>query len=211
VFAELSVREFLSKVGSGEPVPGGGSVAALAVGFSASLTRMVAQLTRGRKADAALDEKMGFLIEKSSQLEARLLSAIDEDSAAYARVMDAYRLPNASDDEKKIRQHAIQDALKGAALVPLSVAEMGVELLLLAEIAVKEGNKNAATDGLVGALMARSGVLGALYNVRINLVSITDDAFSSELKAKVARLEGQTLEKESEIIAFASRMMEKGT
>jgi methenyltetrahydrofolate cyclohydrolase len=211
VFAELSIREFLEKVGSGEPVPGGGSVAALAAGLSASLTRMVAMLTKGRKADAVLEEKMRSLIEKSTQLEARLLSAIDEDSAAYARVMDAYRLPKARDDEKEFRQNAIQQALKGAALVPLSVAAMGVELLLLADIAVKEGNKNAATDGLVGALMARSGVLGALYNVRINLSSISDKGFVSDLAAKVARLEREAMQKESEIIAFAARMMEKGT
>lgn len=211
MFAELSVREFLATVGSGKPVPGGGSVAALAVGLAASLTRMVALLTKGRKADAALDEKMASLIETSSHLEARLLSAIDEDSAAYARVMDAYRLPKSTDEEKRIRQAAIQEALKGAALVPLSVAEAGVELLRLAEIAVKEGYKNAVTDGLVGALMARSGVLGALYNVRINLVSITDDAFCSDLAAKVTRLEQQALQKESEIIASASRMIEEGT
>ena len=209
MFADLSVREFLSKVGSVEPVPGGGSVAALALGLAASLTRMVALLTKGRKDDAALDAKMARLIETSSHLEARLLSAVDEDSAAYTRVMDAYRLPKGTDDEKRIRQGAVQDALKGAALVPLSVAEMGVELLMLAEVAVKEGNRNAATDGLVGALMARSGVLGALFNVRINLAAITDDAFCADLSAKISLLEREAIDKEADIIAFTARMMEK--
>jgi formiminotetrahydrofolate cyclodeaminase len=208
MFADLTIKEFLEKVASGEPVPGGGSVAALAGALSAALSRMVGGLTLGRSDDHARDERMSALMERASLLQTRLVEAIDRDSNAYAGVLDAYRMAKGTEEEKVLRTEAVQDALKGAALVPLSVAEMGLELLSLSGTAVREGNRNAVTDGLVAALMARAAVMGALFNVRINIVSIKDEGFSTELAEKAKRLKKEAAHEEKALLDFAGALIE---
>jgi formiminotetrahydrofolate cyclodeaminase len=189
MFGDLAIREFIEQVASGGPVPGGGSVAALAASLAAGLAEMVARLTKGRQNDPGLDERMSALIDRAAVLRARLLLAMDEDSEAYGRVLRAYRMANATDHEKQVRRQTIQEALKGAATVPFLVAQMAMELLDLLSRAVNEGNKNAVTDGLVGALLARSALLGAVANVRINLQAIDEKSFRRELGAKADALE----------------------
>ena len=210
MFADLTIKEFLEKVASGEPVPGGGSVAALAGALSAALSRMVGGLTLGRSDDHARDERMSALMERALLLQTRLVEAIDRDSDAYAGVLDAYRMAKGTEEEKLLRTEAVQDALKGAALVPLSVAETGLELLSLSGTAIREGNRNAVTDGLVAALMARAAVMGALFNVRINLVSIKDGGFSGEITEKARRLEEEAVHEERALLDFAAALIEGG-
>ncbi len=213
MLTDLTVKQFLEQVASGEAVPGGGCVAALSAALSAGLSQMVCLLTVGRKGNApALDDKMSALTGEAAAVRATLISAIDRDAAAYTAVMNAYRLPKASDEEKRLRHEAIQEALKEAARVPLSVAEMCADLLKLAKAVVSEGNKNALSDGLVAALTARAGMIGALYNVRINLMSIEDSAFRDDTARKVAMLEKEATEGEYDVLAAAaSRVtMEKG-
>jgi methenyltetrahydrofolate cyclohydrolase len=209
ILTDLTVKAFLEKVASEEPVPGGGSIAALSASISAALIQMVGGLTRGKKSIPALDEIMAEMIRTALQLQGRLLEDIDRDAQAYALVMKAYRMPKGLEEEKKARSQAIQEALKEAARVPLSVAEAGVGLLRLAEIAVRQGNPNAVTDAAVGALMARSAVLGALFNVKINLASITDKAFKDELGRKVDLLEKEVQEKEKAILFLAGDIIAK--
>ncbi|MBA4393204.1 MAG: methenyltetrahydrofolate cyclohydrolase [Desulfobacca sp.] len=211
MLSELTIKQFLDKVASEEPVPGGGSIAALSASISAALIQMVGGLTQGKKSNPALDEIMAEVIRAASQLQGKLLEDIDRDAEAYARVMKAYRLPKGSEEEKKARGEAIQEALKEAARVPLSVAEAGAGLLRLAEIAVRQGNPNAVTDAAVGTLMARSAVLGALFNVRINLASIKDKAFANELNRKCDFLEKEVQEKEKVILSLANGIISKET
>jgi formiminotetrahydrofolate cyclodeaminase len=210
MFADLTIKEFLDKVASGEPVPGGGSVAALAGALSAALSRMVGGLTLGRSDDHARDERMSALMERTSLLQTRLVETIDSDSEAYAGVLDAYRMAKGTEEEKGLRREAVQDALKGATLVPLAMAEMGLELLSLSGTAVREGNRNAVTDGLVAALMARAAVMGALFNVRINLVSIKDGGFSAEIAEKAGRIEKEAVHEERALLDFAAALIERG-
>jgi formiminotetrahydrofolate cyclodeaminase len=191
MFGDLAVREYIERVASDEPVPGGGSVAALTASLAAGLAEMVARLTLGRGDAPGLDERMSGLIERAAILRARLLLAADEDSEAYGRVLAAYRMAKATDEEKQARRRAIREALKGAASVPLSVARMAMELLDLLSTAINEGNENAVTDGLVGALLARSALLGAVANVRINLRGIDEDAFRREMGAQADALESK--------------------
>jgi formiminotetrahydrofolate cyclodeaminase len=191
MFGDLAVREFIEQVASGEPVPGGGSVAALTASLAAGLAEMVARLTKGRQKDSGLDDRMSALIERAAVLRARLLLAMDEDSEAYCRVLQAYRMAKVTDDEKRLRRQTIQEALKGAARVPFLVAQMATELLDLLSRAVNEGNKNAVTDGLVGVLLARSALLGAVANVRINLQAIDEESFRRELEAQADALESK--------------------
>lgn len=212
MLTDLTVQELLERVGSGEPVPGGGSVAALAGALAASLTQMVARLTIGRGGDAAVEQRMADLLKRASSLRESLTLSIDRDADAYAAVLTAFRMAKGTDEEKKARATAIQEAFKEAARVPVSVAEMGTAIMGLAEIAVTEGNRNAATDGLVGALMARAAVFGAAANVRINLASIADAAFKDVMAEKVSRLEKEATLREGRIMAAASPLIEgKGT
>jgi methenyltetrahydrofolate cyclohydrolase len=209
VLTDLTIREFLERVASGEPIPGGGSVAALAAGLSAALSGMVARLTIGKKGDPILDQKMAGVADRAVQLQKKLVRDVDNDSEAYAAVMKSYRMAKGTEDERSARSAAIEDALKEAARVPLSVAEAGKTLLDLAGTVVTEGSSSAMTDGLVAALMARSAVIGALYNVRVNLLSIKDPAFGDEMVRRVGALEEEVIDKENEILAFVGSAIRK--
>ena len=184
-------------------------MAALAGALSAGLSAMVAGLTLGRSGDTEFEERMSALIGKATLLRTRLTADIDRDADAYGAVMNAYRMPKGTDEEKTTRVKAIQAALEEAARVPLSVAEAGVDLLAIAEIVVTDGNPNAVTDGAVAALMARSSVLAALFNVRINLSSIKDESLVSEMRAKAEELEKKATEKEWEILSLTDSIMKK--
>jgi formiminotetrahydrofolate cyclodeaminase len=121
--------------------------------------------------------------------------------------MKAYRMAKDTDVEKRSRQHSIQEALKEATRVPLSVADMGIRLLDLAESLVREGNQNAITDAAVAALIARSAVIGAVFNVRINLLSIKDATFRDSAKRQAEQLEEKAMEKEKDILLLATSML----
>jgi methenyltetrahydrofolate cyclohydrolase len=209
MLSDLTIKEFLERVQSDQPVPGGGSVAALAGALSAGLSAMVAGLTLGRSGETEFEERMSRLIERATLLRTRLTADIDRDSDAYGAVMNAYRMPKGTDGEKAARVDAIQAALEEAARVPLLVAEAGVDLLAIAEMVVTDGNPNAVTDGAVAALMARSSVLAALLNVRINLSSIKDESLVSAMRAKADELEKKATEKEWEILSLADSIMKK--
>lgn len=204
---DLPIKSFLEKVASGEPVPGGGSVSALCGALSSALSEMVARLTTGKTNDEALDLKMGQAIEATSRMRKKLVENIDRDSDAYDAVMKAYKMAKETDEEKRSRQYAIQEALKEAARVPLLVADLGIRLLDLAESLVREGNQNAITDAAVAALIARSAVIGAVYNVRINLLSVKDVTFRDSAKRQADQLEKRAMEKEKDILSLATSML----
>ena len=142
---------------------------------------MVANLTIGKKGYEAVEEDMKDIAQKTADLRENLTLAIDRDAAAYSEVMAAFKLPQGTDQERVLRKQEIQKAFKHAAQVPLEVARNAVKVIDLAGKAVESGNKNAATDGVVAALNARSAALAALYNVKINLSSIKDDDFIEKL------------------------------
>lgn len=207
MFADVSIKTFLDNVSSREPTPGGGSVSALCGALSCALAEMVAQITAGKTNDKTIDKKMSEILETASKLKKVFTENIDRDSAAYKAVMKAYRMPKETDHEKKERQNEIQEALKEASRVPLEVAEMGMRSLNHAETLVKEGSQNAITDAVVGALLARSAIIGALYNVRINLLSIKEASFRDMVKHEAERIEHEALAKERDILALASSVM----
>ena len=191
------VTEYLEKAAAGTAVPGGGSVAALNAALAAGLTEMVANLTIGKKGYEEVEEEMIALAGKASQLRNKLSAAVDRDADAYTEVMAAYRLPKTTDEETALRKQKIQDAIKHAALVPLEVARNALAVIELAGQAIRKGNKNAASDGAVAAMNARTGALAAIYNVKINLGSINDDIFVDKLTQEVKELENQVVEMEN--------------
>ena len=199
----MTVQEFAMQTASSEPVPGGGSISALAGSLAAALTEMVAGLTIGKKKYAEVEEEMKAAIEPMHAICEHLLDDIKRDSESFDLYMQALTLPKETEEEKAARQEAMQNGLKAAVAVPLSVAKRAYEIMPYAEVMVTKGNKTAVTDALVATMMARTAVLGALFNVKINLESIKDEAFVAETTKEVEVLEKKAIEHEQKILAKA--------
>ncbi len=200
MYADYTVKVLLEKTASSSPVPGGGSMAALGAAIAAGLSEMVANLTIGKNGFNHVQEQMKKIAEQAVLLREKLLKDIDRDSDAFKKVMEAFSLPRETNEEKTIRSNIIQSKLKNAALIPLEVAEDALNILGLAGTAVKEGNKNAITDGVVSAMMARTAALSALYNVKINLKSIKDEDFVRKLDQQIETIAQEVIIKEKQIL-----------
>jgi formiminotetrahydrofolate cyclodeaminase len=198
---DLSITEFLQQTASSEPLPGGGCTAALNAALAAGLAEMVANLTIGRKEFQAVEEEMIKIAKTAGDLRKKLQNDIDRDAQAYQEVLTAFKLPKNTDDDKKQRSDAIQQAFKNAATVPLGVARDALKIMNLASRAIKNGNPNAVTDGAVAVLAARTAAIAATYNVKINLGAIKDSDFVEELSREIEDLENQAIRKEREILA----------
>lgn len=197
---DLTVEGFVDITASDAPAPGGGSVSALAGALAASLAEMVANLTVGKAKYAEVEEEMKELAAAGAVIRKELVEDIQKDSSSFNLYMDAIGMPKDTDEEKAARREAMQNGLKAAAQVPLSVAETAFKIFPIAEAVVGRGNTNAVTDGLVAAMMARTAVIGALFNVKINLGSIKDEVFVADLSAKVKSLEEQAIAWEQKIL-----------
>ena len=158
-YAELPLGRFVDMVASREPAPGGGASAAVAVALAAALTGMAARFSVDHLADA------GTIADEAEELRSRVMPLAQADAAAYGRVLDAYRTPR--DDEKRRRR--IREALSEAADVPLSIAEVGVEVAGNAARLVEEGNPNLRGDAVTATVLAGAGVRAAATLVEINV------------------------------------------
>ncbi len=197
---KLTVEGFINETASSSPAPGGGSIAALNAASSAALITMVANLTLGKEKYAAVEGDMKEVAAKAGALKDDFLALIDEDSNAFNKIMAAFKLPKDTDEAKKARSAAIQDATKGAALVPFKVGQKANELFALAEEVITKGNQNAITDGAVAAMNARAAVRGAFLNVKINLGSIKDGLFVEDLQKKMAEIENEVDAREKALL-----------
>jgi glutamate formiminotransferase/formiminotetrahydrofolate cyclodeaminase len=192
---KLNLREFANALSLDSPTPGGGSTAALCAALSAALSAMVANLTVGKKGYEEVVEEMKEAALKAQQLKDDLLRAVDEDTLAFNKVMEAFGLPRGSEQQIKEKDAALEKASKQATLVPLGVLEKCGPLLELARLVAQKGNKNSLSDAGVAGLIAEAAAAGAFYNIKINLPGIRDDTFKAEalkkgdeLMSKVARL-----------------------
>ncbi|HEV2840629.1 MAG TPA: glutamate formimidoyltransferase [Chthoniobacterales bacterium] len=189
---KMNLREFCNETLSDSPAPGGGSVAALMGALGVSLGGMVANLSAGKR---GWEEKLSYFSEwavKAQQLKDELLFLVDEDTAAFNKVMDAFGLPKESAEEKAARSAAIQSANKYAAEIPLRVMETAFKSYqLLAEMAEK-GNPASISDVGVGLLALRACIDGAAMNVRINLAGLKDEKLKSSLQEKVQRINAES-------------------
>jgi len=195
-----TLEEFSFETASSEPVPGGGSIAAYSGALSAALSEMVANLTVGKKKYEDVEEEMKIIVGKAEMIRTNMLDNIEKDCEAFDKVMAGFKLPKTSEEEKEYRKNKIQEGLITAAEVPLEIAKEAFEIMPLAEMAVEKGNKNAVTDGLVSAMLARTAVLSALLNVKINLNSIKDEDYVDKTRKVVESLEKMAIEKEKEIL-----------
>jgi glutamate formiminotransferase / formiminotetrahydrofolate cyclodeaminase len=197
--AKMNLREFCNETLSDSPAPGGGSVAALMGALGASLGGMVANLSAGKR---GWDDKLEYFSDwavKAQRLKDELLSLVDEDTAAFNKVMDAFALPKKAAEEKAARAAAIEQATKYAAEVPLKVMETASKSYdLLAEMA-ERGNPASVSDVGVGALATRACIEGAALNVRINLAQLKDEKFKGVLEEKVRSVCAHSVAKFKEI------------
>ena len=199
---DLTVKGLLDVTAGKDPVPGGGSISALSGSIAAALTEMVAGLTIGKKKYAEVEEQMKQLVERVQKIRQQLLLDVDRDSEAYNVVFAAFQMPKETDEEKAARSAQIQEATKIAANVPMEVARRVYSLLSDIEEVVSNGNQNAVTDGCVAMMSARNAIIGALFNVRINLTSIKDEQFVADMTAEADRLEREVIEREAKVIEY---------
>ena len=205
---DLPVSAFLERLGSSDPVPGGGSAAALAAAMGAALVAMVAELTIGRPAYAEHEATVRHLRFDALERRTELMSLAQEDAIAYDAVVQARHMPKDSEDEKAARTTALQTAMKEAARIPLRVAVVASEVLDLAERIAPIGNRNAASDAGVAAQLAAAGLRGALLNVRINLPYLAEDEpLRRSAPAEIARLEELATTREATALAAVDQLL----
>jgi len=184
-----SVLEFLDDVSSGSPVPGGGSVSAIVGALGTSLVSMVLNLTTSSK---KYQEFHQFASENQliiARISDRLKSLVVEDSAAFDMVMAAYKLPKNTDEEKAERRVAIEEATKKAIAVPLETGKQCIEGLEIINKVIEKTNRNAISDLGVANLLLKAGCEGAIYNVLINLSSISEDSYKNEVESVINRMQ----------------------
>ena len=197
--------DFLKAIASSDPVPGGGSVSAYAGALGASLARMVAGLTIGRKKYAAVEAEMTLLAAEAESLTSQLATLVERDADAYALVSAAYKLPKDSESATAARNAAITKALLGAAEVPLETARLCAKVAHLANAVAAKGNSNAVTDAGVAALLAEAGCKGAAYNIRVNVAALSDRSLGQDLEREALDLVAQTSRATAEACATVER------
>jgi formiminotetrahydrofolate cyclodeaminase len=206
------INDYVAQVASKEPTPGGGSVAALAGSLGSALTVMVGNLTIGRKVYNELADDVKELMSRNfnelNESIERLNSIVDEDTKAFDKVMEALKLPKETDEQKKIRSNAIQEGYKVALEVPLKCAEECYKVLKLQKVFADYGNVNAITDVGVGALLAATGLEGAILNVKINLSSIKDLEFKNKIEERINTLMAEGMKLKDELMEIVYKRLE---
>ncbi len=190
--ASMTLHGFSDELSSDGPAPGGGSVAALAGALGASLSSMVANLTFGKKKWEPLFEQMSQLAERSQKVKDELIQLIDRDTESFKLVMEAFKLPNKSEKQKKERDSAIDSAMKEATNIPFLTLQYCRDIMDLALEAAKYGNPNSVSDAGVGGEMANAGARGAALNVRINLNDIDDKSFCKKMETDTENILSET-------------------
>ena len=196
------MRGFVEETASESPAPGGGSVAAALGALGAALATMVANLSSHKRGWDARWREFSDWADRGKAAHARLTALVDEDTASFNRVMDAMGLPKGTDAEKAARTAAIQAATIEAARVPLEVMKATLASMDVIAAMAELGNPASVSDAGVGALCARSAVLGAQLNVRINCAGIKDAAVADGLRAEAAAIAAAAVERERQILAI---------
>lgn len=201
---DLTITGFADETASESPAPGGGSVSAAMGAFGISLATMVANLSGHKPGwDERWEEFSGWA-EKGQPLKDELLFLIDEDTRAFNRIMDAFGLPKSTEGEKATRDHAIQEATRYAIEIPFKVMNLALQSMEVIKAMAQTGNPNSVSDAGVGALAARSAVMGAYLNVKINAGGLKDKPFVERILAEGADIESKAKAMETEILAIVN-------
>lgn len=201
---KMDLAEFADETASESPAPGGGSISAYLGVLGISLGTMVANLSSHK---AGWDERwkeFSDWAEKGQDYKNKLLLLVDEDTNAFNKIMGAFGLPKSTEEEKKARTQAIQDATKYATEVPFNVMQLCYNSMEVIKAMAETGNPNSVSDAGVGALCARSAVMGAFLNVKINAAGLTDKAFANDIVNKGKEIEAKTQLLETEILKIVN-------
>ena len=201
---DMTCRAFADETASESPAPGGGSISAYLGALAAALATMVANLSSHKAGWDDRWEEFSEWAVRGQKLKDELLFLVDEDTNSFNKVMDAFGLPKATDEEKASRTAAIQAATKYATEVPFKTMERTLDCFEIIKAMAVDGNPNSVSDAGVGALCARSAVIGAFLNVKINAAGLKDRAFADEMIAKGTDIERQAIELESEIMTIVN-------
>ena len=196
----LSLQEFANETASESPAPGGGSIAAYMGSLGISLATMVANLSAHKKGWDKRWKEFSDWAEKGQKIKDELLYLVDEDTNAFNKIMEAFSLPKSSEQEVKTRSEAIQNATKYATEVPLKTMILAYSSFPIIKAMAEIGNPNSISDAGVGALCARSAVIGAYMNVRINAAELKDEAFKKEILAKAEKIKNDAIKEEEAIL-----------
>ena len=196
----LSLQEFANETASESPAPGGGSIAAYMGSLGISLATMVANLSAHKKGWDQRWKEFSAWAEKGQKIKDELLYLVDEDTNAFNKIMEAFSLPKSSEQEVKTRSEAIQNATKYATEVPLKTMILAYSSFPIIKAMAEIGNPNSISDAGVGALCARSAVIGAYMNVRINAAELKDEAFKKEILAKAEKIKNDAIKEEEAIL-----------
>jgi glutamate formiminotransferase / formiminotetrahydrofolate cyclodeaminase len=196
----LSLQAFADETASESPAPGGGSIAAYMGSLGISLATMVANLSAHKKGWDKQWKEFSTWAEKGQKIKDELLYLVDEDTNAFNKIMEAFSLPKSSDKEVKMRSEAIQNATKYATEVPLKTMILAYSSFPIIKAMAEIGNPNSISDAGVGALCARSAIIGAYMNVRINAAELKDEAFKKEILAKAEKIKNDAIKEEDAIL-----------
>jgi glutamate formiminotransferase/formiminotetrahydrofolate cyclodeaminase len=200
----MTLVDFADETASESPAPGGGSISAYVGSLGISLATMVANLSSHKKGWDSRWEEFSNWAEKGQKIKDELTKLVDLDTAAFNKIMEAFSLPKASEEEKAIRKQAIQNATKFAIEVPFKVMQLSFESLTIIKAMAECGNPNSVSDAGVGALCARSAVMGAFMNVRINASGYDDKAYVNDIITKGKEIEHKTMMLETEILKIVN-------
>ncbi len=197
---DMNLASFVNETASESPAPGGGSIAACMGAMGAALGTMVANLSSHKRGWDERWEEFSDWADKGMLYVKELTRMVDEDTHAFNMVMDAFALPKNNDDEKRIRKDAIQTATRYATEVPFRVMKLALDSMEIIEAMARSGNPNSVSDAGVGAMAARSAVLGASLNVMINARDLTDRVFAEDILQQAKKLELLVIDKEIKIL-----------
>ncbi len=196
---EMKCSDFIDKLGSNEPVPGGGSASALVGALGTALGTMVGELTTGKKTYAMHEEELSRIIPASRSLTEKMKAAVNKDVTAFEPLAAAYRMPNVTDEDKKLRQAAIAAGVIDAAAAPLELAELCVEALQILDRFSRIGSRLAISDAGTGAAFCEAALKGARLNVLINLKSIKDENIKQEFSERLEKATAECSELAADI------------
>ena len=199
-----TLRSFADITASESPAPGGGSVSAYLGVLGVSLATMVANLSSHKKGWDERWKEFGDQAEQGQQLKDKLLKLVDADTESFNAIMNAFTLPKSTAEEKEIRSSAIQEATRKAIEIPLEVMKLSLESLSLIKSMANTGNPNSVSDAGVGALCARSAVIGAFLNVKINCTSYEDANFVNQIIGEGQQIEDAAIKVEQEILQIVN-------
>lgn len=202
---DLSCQGFAVETASESPAPGGGSISAYMGALGAALGTMVANLSSHKAGWDDRWKEFSDWAEQGQTLMQELLHLVDEDTAAFNRIMAVFAMPKTTDEEKAARAEALQEATRYATEVPLRTMQTAARLFPLVRTMAEEGNPNSVSDAGVGALAARSAVLGARLNVRINAAGLKDRTLADRLTAEADRIAAEVIQAEQEVLAIVEQ------